>query len=85
MSQQIFFYHPEREVIFELHDLFGEKFSLVINTYTADILKVELNDVYSWLQDNYREIAEKHPRWSRKKQVGCIQNIADNKALDYVL
>ncbi|MBA3979349.1 MAG: hypothetical protein C0462_01980 [Alcanivorax sp.] len=63
-----------------LTDERGEKTSLRMEKWAADILHKELQDVQSWLQDIYSRVAEKYPELSRRAKGNHVRHAAETEA-----
>jgi len=74
---------PEGKTNYQILNELGEKTTITLEKWVADILQVELNDVHSRIQVLYNKINEQHPNVGRKIKGNMIREAAVRKANEY--
>lgn len=74
---------PEGKTNYQILNESGEKTTITLEKWVADILQVELIDVHSRIQTLYNKINEQHPNVGRKIKGNMIREVAVRKANEY--
>lgn len=70
----------DRKTDYSITNEHGEKSTIRLSKWAADILQQEKKDVHLWVQDIYGRVCEKHPDLSRRQKGNFVRVIAETEA-----
>lgn len=70
----------EGKTAYSLIDEHGEKSTITVEKWMADLLQEMLPDVHKWVQEKYDSICEKKPHLSRRKKGDVVRMLAYREA-----
>ena len=70
----------EEKTTYSIEDETGQKSSITIDKWAADILQVDLDDVHNWIQKAFDHVSSKRPDLSRRKRGDFVRSLAYLKA-----
>lgn len=68
--------------IYTIIDEYGERTTITLDKFTADILQGWLPNVHAWVQATYDRVAEKKAHLSRREKGDIVRVLASNKILE---
>lgn len=74
------FKYPEGKTNYQIFNERGEKTTITLEKWVADILQIELTDVHERLQLAYNKILKEKPSLSRKQRGNYIREMTINTA-----
>lgn len=75
--------YPEGKTNYQILNEDGEKTTISLEKWVADILQIELDDVHARIQILYNKICEQHPHLSRRQKGNAIRQAATVKANEF--
>ncbi len=75
--------YPEGKTNYQIYNENGEKTTISLEKWVADILQIELDDVHARTQTLYNKICEKHSYLSRRQKGNAIRQAAIAKANEF--
>ncbi len=79
MDNELFTY-PSGKTNYEITNEQGEKTTITLDKWVADILQSEFENVHIMLQKAYDSVVEHKPELSRRKKGNSIRQMATNTA-----
>jgi hypothetical protein len=70
----------ENKTLYSITDEHGEKSTITIDKWAADLLQGSLPDVHAWIQEKYVRICEKKPELSRREKGDLLRMLAYREA-----
>lgn len=70
----------DKKTDYSIIDEQGDKSTIRLPKWVADILQKELGDVHAWLQSQYRRVCESKPDLTRIKKGNIVRHIAETEA-----
>jgi hypothetical protein len=70
----------DKKTLYTVTDEHGEKSTITIDKFTADILQAHLSNVHAWIQDSYDRVALKKPGLTRREQGDHVRALAAREA-----
>ena len=70
----------EGKTAYSLFDEHGDKSTITVEKWAADLLQEMLPDVHEWVQEKYNLVCEKKPHLSRRKKGDVVRMLAYRKA-----
>jgi len=70
----------EGKTTYSFIDENGEKITITIEKWAADLLQERLADVHKWIQDTYNRVCEKRSHLSRRKKGDVVRMLAFREA-----
>ncbi len=70
----------EGKTIYSFVDENGEKSTITIEKWAADLLQESMPDVHKWVQDTYNRVCEKRSHLSRRKKGDVVRMLAFREA-----
>jgi hypothetical protein len=70
----------EGKTAYSLIDEHGDKSTITVEKWAADLLQEMLPDVHKWVQEKYSLICEKKPHLSRRKKGDVVRMLAYREA-----
>ena len=70
----------ERKTIYTITDEHGEKSSITIDKWAADILQDLLSNVHHWVQEKYDLVCQKKPELTRREKGDVVRALARREA-----
>jgi hypothetical protein len=74
------FEFPEGKTSYQIIDEDGQKTTISLEKWVADVLQLELEDVHAKVQAAYNRVLEKHPELSRRLRGNYIRQMAEATA-----
>lgn len=68
------------KTIYPITDEHGEKSTITIDKWAADLLQETLPNVHAWVQEKYMRVCEKKPELSRREKGDVVRWLARNEA-----
>lgn len=68
--------------IYTLEDEGGDKTTITLDKWVADILQEHLEDVHGWVQETYNKVALKRPRLGRRQKGDVVRALSVRQALN---
>ncbi len=65
---------------YEIHDEYGDKTTITLSKWDADVLQTVLPDVHAWVQNKYDRVAEKYPDQTRRAKGDIVRLLASREA-----
>jgi hypothetical protein len=65
---------------YEIHDEHGDKTTITLSKWDADVLQLTLPDVHGWVQNTYDRVAEKRPLLTRRAKGDLVRLLASKEA-----
>jgi hypothetical protein len=69
-----------KKTLYSITDEHGEKSTITIDKWAADLLQGMLPNVHSWVQEKYNRVCEKRPHLSRREKGDVVRMIAYREA-----
>ena len=73
---------PDDRTIYTITDEDGNRTTITLDKFIADILQECLPDVHAWVQATYERVAEKKSHLSRREKGDVVRILASNKILE---
>lgn len=70
----------DKKTIYTITDEHGEKSSITIDKWAADLLQEILPDVHSWVQQKYIIVCDKKPQLTRREKGNVVRALARREA-----
>jgi hypothetical protein len=70
----------EMKTNYEIHDERGDKTTITLAKWDADVLQITLPDVHAWVQNKYDRVAEKYPERTRRAKGDIVRLLASKEA-----
>lgn len=70
----------EDKTIYTIEDEQGERSTISIDKWAADILQSDLQDTHAWIQEKYELACSKFPHLTRRKKGDLVRSLAYAKA-----
>lgn len=70
----------ERKTIYTITDQHGDKSSITIDKWAADILQDLLPNVHHWVQEKYSLVCQKKPELTRREKGDVVRALARREA-----
>jgi hypothetical protein len=77
MSKKTIF---DERTLYTVTDEHGERTTITLDKFVADVLQECLNDVHSWIQEAYNKVVEKLPDVSRREKGDVVRLLAGREA-----
>ena len=77
------FTYPEGKTNYQILNEGGEKTTITLDKWVADILQLELNDVHDAVQIAYDKVLQEKPRLGRISRGNYVREMAKVKANKY--
>lgn len=74
----------EDRTLYTLLDKLGDKTTITLDKFVADILQKNLADVHSWAQSAYDRVADRRPNLGRRQQGDLVRALAIREAMRYL-
>jgi len=65
---------------YEIRDEKGEKTTITLAKWDADVLQIVLQDVHAWVQDTYDRVAANCPLLTRREKGDRVRLLASREA-----
>jgi hypothetical protein len=75
--------YPDGRTNYQILNEEGEKTTITLDKWVADVLQIELSDVHERIQLAYDKILLKNPELSRRQRGNCIREMAERTANQY--
>jgi hypothetical protein len=82
MDTELFTY-PKGKTNYEILNEDGEKTTITLKKWVADVLQSELPDVHKSIKTAYDNVLKEQPYLTRKQRGNCIRLAAEKKANQY--
>lgn len=69
-----------KRTTYTIFDEHGDKSSLTIDKWAADLLQEMKDDVHLWLQEKYNLVVNKKPKLSRREKGNVVRELARREA-----
>lgn len=79
MRNELFAF-PEGKTNYQIINEDGEKTTITLDKWVADILQLELDDVHQRIQLAYNKILQEKPDLGRIQRGDCVRRMAENTA-----
>ena len=70
----------DKKTLYSVVNEDGEKTTITLDKFTADILQAHLPNVHAWVQQTYDRVAVKKPELSRRRQGDLVRILAAREA-----
>lgn len=70
----------EEKTLYSIVDETGERTTITIDKFVADVLQMHLPDVHTWLQTAYNKVVVKRPELSRRQMGNVVRALARREA-----
>jgi hypothetical protein len=70
----------EKKTAYTITDEHGEKSTITIDKWAADLLQELLPDVHAWIQSKYELVCSKKPHLSRREKGNVVRALARKEA-----
>jgi hypothetical protein len=70
----------EGKTIYSIKDEHGEKTTITLEKWAADLLQEMLPNVHEWVQEKYELVCEKKPHLSRREKGDVVRVLASREA-----
>jgi hypothetical protein len=80
MSTVILFNYPAGKTTYQITKKCGNKTTITIEKWIADVLQVVLNDVHKYLQSEFYKAQKARPDLGRVQMGNCVRYMAENTA-----
>ena len=70
----------EKKTIYSITDEHGEKSSMTLDKWAAELLKEMLPNVHEWIQEKYNLVCTKKPELSRREKGNVVRLLARREA-----
>ncbi len=74
---------PEGKTNYQIINEHGEKTTISLEKWVADILQIEINNVHERIQIAYDRLLKERPALGRRQKGDCIRRMAENTANKY--
>ena len=71
----------EGRTTYSITDEHGEKSSITVEKWAADLLQEMLPNVHGWIQEKYALVCEKKPYLTRREKGDVVRLIASREAM----
>ena len=68
---------------YEIRNERGDKTTITLSKWMADVLQIVLPDVHGWVQNTYDRVAEKRPQLTRRAKGDLVRLLASREAEKY--
>jgi len=82
MNNELFSY-PEGKTDYQITNEDGEKTTIRLEKWVADVLQLEFDDVHEKVQLAYLKVVEEKPELSRRQKGNYVRQMAENTANKY--
>jgi DNA-binding transcriptional regulator YdaS (Cro superfamily) len=70
----------EKKTTYTIADEHGEKSTITIDKWAADLLQESLPDVHQWIQSKYDLVCSKKPQLTRREKGNVVRALARKEA-----
>lgn len=77
------FEYPEGRTNYQILNEDGEKTTITLDKWVADVLQIELPDVHERIQLAYDKLLREKPELTRRQRGNCIREMAERTANQY--
>jgi hypothetical protein len=70
----------EKKTTYTITDEHGEKSTITLAKWAADLLQVSLANVHAWIQEKYELVCSKSPHLSRTEKGNVVRALARKEA-----
>lgn len=67
--------------LYTITDELGERTTITIDKFVADILQESLSDVHQWVQNTYDRVVNEQPSYGRRQKGDMVRTLALIEAL----
>jgi hypothetical protein len=82
MGHELFQY-PDGKTNYQIINELGEKTTITLEKWVADIIQLEFDDVHGRLQKAYDKILNEKPELSRRERGNAIRQMAERSANNF--
>lgn len=77
------FEYPEGKTNYQIINEYGEKTTITLDKWVADVLQLEIKDIHEVIKKAYDKVLLEKPELSRKERGNYIREMAEKTALKY--
>ena len=70
----------EKKTTYTITDEHGDKSTITVDKWAADLLQESLSDVHAWIQSKYELVCSKKPELSRREKGNVVRALARKEA-----
>ncbi|HBP1908650.1 TPA: hypothetical protein L5W23_005264 [Pseudomonas aeruginosa] len=79
MTYELFQY-PDGKTNYQITNEFGEKTTITLDKWVADVLQLEIDDVHDRIQKAYDKVLKNKPELSRRERGNAVRKMAERSA-----
>lgn len=78
------FMTDDDRTLYTIDDELGERTTITLDKYVADILQENLADVHVWVQSTYNTVVERKPHLGRRQKGDLVRALSLREAAKYL-